>query len=143
MKTKVSITKSFKKQAKKLLKKYASLRIELMELESILLNNPYHGTKINENIYKIRIAVKSKGKGKSGGLRAITYLETEIIFITESLSNSEITVNLIAIYDKSETENITSKEITELIKNIETIEKIRLKYIRVVFNLFAFKALIA
>ena len=119
MKTKVSITKSFKKQAKKLLKKYASLRIELMELESILLNNPYHGTKINENIYKIRIAVKSKGKGKSGGLRAITDLETEIIFITESLSNSEITVNLIAIYDKSETENITSKEITELIKNID------------------------
>lgn len=119
MKTKVSITKSFKKQAKKLLKKYASLRIELMELESILLNNPYHGTKINENIYKIRIAVKSKGKGKSGGLRAITYLETEIIFITESLSNSEITVILIAIYDKSETENITSKEITELIKNID------------------------
>lgn len=119
MKTKVSITKSFKKQAKKLLKKYALLRIELMELESILLNNPYHGTRINENIYKIRIAVKSKGKGKSGGLRAITYLETEIIFITESLSNSEITVNLIAIYDKSETENITSKEITELIKNID------------------------
>ena len=119
MKTKVSITKSFKKQAKKLLKKYASLRIELMQLESILLNNPYHGTKINENIYKICIAVKSKGKGKSGGLRAITYLETEIIFITESLSNSEITVNLIAIYDKSETENITSKEITELIKNID------------------------
>ena len=119
MKTKVSITKSFKKQAKKLLKKYASLRIELMELESILLINPYHGTKINEHIYKIRIAVKSKGKGKSGELRAITYLETEIIFITESLSNSEITVNLIAIYDKSETENITSKEITELIKNID------------------------
>ena len=120
MKTKVSVTKSFKKQAKKLLKKYASLRIELMELESILLNNPNHRTKLNENIYKIRIAVKSKGKGKRGGLRAITYLETEVIFITESLSNSEITVNLIAIYDKSETENITSKEITELIKNIDS-----------------------
>lgn len=119
MKTKVRVTKSFKKQAKKLLKKYASLRNELMELESILFNNPYHGTKLNENLYKIRVAVKSKGKGKSGGLRAITYLETEVIILTESMSNFEITVNLIAIYDKSETENITSKEITELIKNID------------------------
>ncbi len=119
MKTKVRVTKSFKKQAKKLLKKYASLRNELMELESILLNNPYHGTKLNENLYKIRVAVKSKGKGKSGGLRAITYLETEVVILTESMSNFEITVNLIAIYDKSETENITSKEITELIKNID------------------------
>jgi mRNA-degrading endonuclease RelE of RelBE toxin-antitoxin system len=119
MKTKVRVTKNFKKQAKKLLKKYASLRNELMELESILLNNPYHGTKLNENLYKIRVAVKSKGKGKSGGLRAITYLETEVVILTESMSNFEITVNLIAIYDKSETENITSKEITELIKNID------------------------
>ena len=77
MKCNILATNSFSRVAKKLFKKYVSLKIELKELESQLIKNPRLGIKIHENIYKIRIAVKSKGKGKSGGLSVITFL-TEI-----------------------------------------------------------------
>ena len=60
---------SFSRDAKRLSKKYASLKGELQTLQSELLQNPRLGTLIRENTYKIRLAVKSKGKGKSGGWR--------------------------------------------------------------------------
>jgi len=119
MKVEVKITKNFKKQAKRLLKKYASLHDELQELQAKLSNEPRHGTEILENVFKIRIAVKSKGKGKSGGLRAITFIETELIFEAINQSEGLIVVNLLTIYDKSDTDNISDNEIKELIQRIE------------------------
>ncbi len=65
-------TKSFKRSAKHLLKKYRSLLDELEQLRNELLENPYLGTHLGDNIYKIRLASASKGKGKSGGFRVIT-----------------------------------------------------------------------
>ncbi len=119
MKVEVRITKSFKRQAKKLLKKYASLLQELEELQRQLENNPEYGIKIGNNSYKIRIKVKSKGKGKSGGLRIITYVENEIVVIAERGENNITTVNLISIYDKSDTASISDAEIKNLIDNME------------------------
>ena len=55
----------------------------------------------------MRIAITSKGKGKSGGARIITYLQIE-----------ETTVYLIAIYDKSEQANISDSEIKKLLEDI-------------------------
>lgn len=63
------------------------------------------GTAIGNNCYKIRLAISSKGKGKSGGARLITN-----IVITEE------TVYLLSIYDKSEKENLSDKELLELLK---------------------------
>ncbi len=60
------------------------------------------GKSIGQDSYKIRLAVKSKGKGKSGGLRIISHLDTEIIGLIEN-NGDTIIVNLISIYDKSET----------------------------------------
>ena len=119
MKAEVRITKRFKRQAKKLIKKYASLSKELTELQELLKKNPFLGTKLSDNSYKIRVKVKSKGKGKSGGLRTITYVEEEILAVTEKNEKEQITVNLISIYDKSKTANISNKEINDLIKNKE------------------------
>ncbi len=70
-------------------------------------------------IYKIRLAIKSKGKGKSGGARVISFhqKETGIIGILKDEDN-EHTVTLIAIYDKSDTENITDNEIRKLIESM-------------------------
>ena len=76
---------------------------------SSLEQNPQQGTNLGHNCYKIRIAIASKGKGKSGGARVITN-----IVITEE------TVFLISIYDKSETLNLTDKELSELLKFIPT-----------------------
>ena len=67
----------FKKEAKRLLKKYSSLKGELLQLERQLSDSPNLGISLGHNVYKIRLAIESKGKGKSGGARVITYLVTE------------------------------------------------------------------
>ncbi len=111
--TNVIPTPQFKREAKPLLKKYLSLSSELRELEQQLKENAHLGDKITENTYKIRIAVKSKGKGKRGGLRVISYIILKIV------ANDEIeNIYLLAIYDKSEFENISDKLIAERIETV-------------------------
>jgi len=95
----------FERQAKRLIKKYASLRKELLELVQELKENPVQGTAISKGCFKIRISIASKGKGKSGGARVITNF-----VVTDD------TVYLLSIYDKSEKENLSDKELSELLK---------------------------
>lgn len=98
---------SFDKQLKKLVKKYPSLKKEFINLIESLENNPIQGTAIGNNCYKIRIAIASKGKGKSGGARVITNLVID-----------DDAVYLLTIYDKSEKSNLTDAELGELLKHI-------------------------
>ncbi len=107
MSYKVKTIDVFEKQAKRLIKKYVSLKTELLQLVQELKENPEQGTAIGNSCFKIRIAIASKGKGKSGGARVIAY-----IVITVA------TVYLLSIYDKSEKENLTDKELDELLKAI-------------------------
>lgn len=93
----------FECQAKRLIKKFPSLKKELQTLISQLKESPDKGASIGNDCYKIRLAISSKGK--SGGARVITY----IVFKND-------TVYLLSIYDKSEMENLTDKEILRLIK---------------------------
>jgi mRNA-degrading endonuclease RelE of RelBE toxin-antitoxin system len=67
----------FKKEAKRLIKKFPSLKSELAVVNKNLSKDPTTGTSLGNDTYKIRVAIKSKGKGKSGGARVITYLVTE------------------------------------------------------------------
>jgi len=97
----------FDKQLKRLAKKYPSLKNEFAELLESLEKEPEQGTHLGNNCYKIRIAIASKGKGKSGGARVINNF-----VITEQ------TVFLISIYDKSEKENLSDKELVELLKHV-------------------------
>ncbi|MEK6477662.1 hypothetical protein WJR50_09010 [Catalinimonas sp. 4WD22] len=73
MNYKVIPTPRFKRQAKKLLKKYSSLSTELQAFERDLIMNPTQGQSLGQNAYKVRVAVKSKGKGKSGAHRVGGY----------------------------------------------------------------------
>ena len=107
MSYRVKIIPKFDKELKRLAKKYPSLKNEFFELIQALKQQPLQGTSIGNNCYKIRLAIASKGKGKSGGARVITYLQ-----ITDT------TVFLLSIYDKSELENIPDKELAELLKYI-------------------------
>jgi mRNA-degrading endonuclease RelE of RelBE toxin-antitoxin system len=95
----------FEKQTKRLLKKYPSLKVELLQLVQSLKQNPEQGTSIGKSCFKIRIAIASKGKGKRGGSRVITNF-----VITDD------TVYLLSIYDKSEKDNLSDKELEELLK---------------------------
>ena len=94
----------FKKEAKRLAKKYTSLKDDLLELSKTLSRNPQAGKPLGNNTYKVRVAIRSKGKGKSGGARVVTYLITE-----------EKEIYLLLIYDKSEVENIDDKILKKLI----------------------------
>jgi hypothetical protein len=113
VKVTVRITKGFKSQAKPLLKKFKSLSNDLLGLQKELELNPKLGISLGNDIYKIRLKITSKGK--SGGARVISLLQTNII-LEEIRTNQEITVNLISIYDKSEISNLSEKELKELIK---------------------------
>jgi len=62
---------------------------------------------IGKSCFKIRIAIASKGKGKRGGARIIT-----------NFMVTDVTVYLLSIYDKSEQQNLTNKELDELLKYI-------------------------
>ena len=75
-----------------------------------LLKNPQQGNDLGAGLYKIRLAVKSKGKGKSGGYRIITYL----------ISNQEegYRINMLTIYDKSEESSIDKKVLLQIIKSL-------------------------
>jgi hypothetical protein len=53
-------TETFKKQAKKLVKKYPSLKNELYDLSGFLKDHPTKGIPLGNNVFKIRIAIKSK-----------------------------------------------------------------------------------
>lgn len=76
-------THRFEKELKRLVKKFPSLKVEYAELIEEITQNSEAGTFIGNNCYKIRVAIESKGKGKSGGARAITYLyiETETVYL--------------------------------------------------------------
>jgi mRNA-degrading endonuclease RelE of RelBE toxin-antitoxin system len=104
MSYKVETVAPFRKEAKKLIKKYPSLKAELAELGLQLSENPTTGISLGNNCYKIRIAIASKGKGKSGGARLITHFYI-----------SQETVFLLSIYDKSEKENMDDSFIKELL----------------------------
>ncbi len=97
----------FEKNLKKLAKKYPSLKIEYTNLLKTLRKDPQQGVSLGNSCYKIRLAIASKSKGKSGGARVITnfVVTGEVVF-------------LLSIYDKSNKENITDKELKELLQYV-------------------------
>ena len=113
MNCKISATYRFEKELKKLAKKYPSLAADLRVLYKELQANPKIGTSLGRNCYKIRIAIKSKGKGKSGGGRVITYVVEE--------RTDQTNIFLLSIFDKSDISTINDKELRELIKQATKI----------------------
>ena len=99
---------SFDRQIKRLAKKYRSVKIDLQNLVVQLREDPTMGTALGQSCYKIRVAITSKGKGKSGGSRVITHIHIagEIIY-------------LLSIYDKSERDNLDEGELDELLSEID------------------------
>jgi hypothetical protein len=101
-------THKFIREIKRLVKKFPSLKEEYAALITELKNNPTAGTPLGDDCYKIRLAIASKNKGKSGGARVITYVVVD-----------DTTAFLLTIYDKSELDNISDKELKAMIKNLQ------------------------
>ena len=105
---KVIPTKDFQREAKKLGKRYKSIRSDIAVLGLSLLENPTLGTGIGQGCYKIRLAITSKNKGKSGGARVITHVRVV-----------QDTVFLLSIYDKSEQEDIADDELNQRLTTLD------------------------
>jgi mRNA-degrading endonuclease RelE of RelBE toxin-antitoxin system len=119
MSVEIFISDNFRREAKKYLKKFRSLREELVSFQESLRINPKQGDRITESVFKVRLSSKSKGKGKSGGFRIITYLVEAI----EAENNDlQIIVTLLSIYDKSEISTLSDSEIKALIDDLETVQ---------------------
>jgi mRNA-degrading endonuclease RelE of RelBE toxin-antitoxin system len=100
----VIVTSSFKKHAKSIAKKHPSLKSDIARLIDYLEEDPIQGEPLGKDCYKVRMAIASKNKGKSGGSRIITCVK---------LVDKD--VYLLSIFDKSEKESISDKEIDELL----------------------------
>ena len=108
MKYRIKTSDSFDKEVKRLSKRYRSIGQDVYDLYAEILANPTLGTDLGRGLRKIRMRITSKGRGKSGGARVISF--------TVIVSVGETEVNLLYIYDKAEREDITSAEIEALLK---------------------------
>ena len=106
MKYEIVTTEDFERAFKRLSKKYRSLLKDYAILYTELITNPTMGDKVGDDVRKIRMAIASKGKGKSGGARIISCT------VLVDVENTEI--YLLTIYDKSEQENISKEKIEYL-----------------------------
>lgn len=108
MKYKIELSASFKKEAKRLKKHYVSFVDDYEKLINDLEANPQLGTDLGCGLRKIRLKIASKGRGKSGGARVITF--------TVVVSIDETEINLLYIYDKAERDSLSLKELEELLR---------------------------
>lgn len=102
----IKYTALFEKQVKRLSKKYPSIKDDLIQLIDGLKADPTKGTALGKGLYKVRLAIESKGQGKSGGARVITFLISD-----------EYTVLLTSIYDKSEQSSINTQVLLKILRD--------------------------
>jgi mRNA-degrading endonuclease RelE of RelBE toxin-antitoxin system len=90
----------FDKEVKRLTKKYPSLKNHPALVIKSLKTDPSQGTPPGKGCYKIRLAISSKNKGKSGGARIVTCVVVD-----------ETSVYLLSIYDKATQSDIKDDEL--------------------------------
>ena len=108
MKVSFILSEEFLRQFKRLSKKYSSLVNDYDAFKAELRKNPFQGDDLGNGVRKVRMSIASKGKGKSGGARVIT-------FNVIQHEDESIEITLLTIYDKNEISNVTDKYIKWLI----------------------------
>lgn len=104
-------TPHFEREAKALAKRYKSFKSDLRELVKELSRDPKIGTELSPGVRKVRLAIVSKGKGKSGGARVITF--------TICSSESDGRVYLVDVYDKSDYSSVSIAILKQMIAELE------------------------
>ena len=103
----IRISDEFKTAYKRLKKKHKSLESDFERLLLSLQENPYQGVEILDDIWKIRMNITSKGRGKSGGARVIV----RVRIVMEELQ-------LLYIYDKADFENVSDSYLRDILKRM-------------------------
>jgi mRNA-degrading endonuclease RelE of RelBE toxin-antitoxin system len=106
----IIVSLAFKREAKRLVKKYPTLRFSIDNFITELTKNALLGNAYGEGIYKVRLADKSKGKGKSGGFR--------VMYFHLSKTQDGYNIVLMSIYDKSEKATVKKDEAIKRLKEI-------------------------
>lgn len=110
MEVNIELGPQFKRQFKRLAKKYHSLRNDIDVWRKDIMANPFMGDDLGNGIRKVRMAIADKGKGKSGGARILT--------LNVKVSEDGMNITLLTIYDKGEISNVKDEFIEYLIKNL-------------------------
>lgn len=105
----IKVTSNFAKEAKRFAKKYPSFKKDYEEFKNSLQENPLQGDELTPGIRKIRLAIRSKGEGKSGGARVITFN------VLAEQQNGMVV--LVLIYDKSDFSTVDVNTVKELIRD--------------------------
>lgn len=106
----IQTTSYFDNEAKRLAKRHRSFIDDLQDFQEELLKNPYQGTELSPGIRKIRLTINSKGRGKSGGARVITF--------TYLVDEKDGVVILLLLYDKADATSIKMNVVREIIKDL-------------------------
>ena len=106
----VSVSDDFAKEAKRLAKKYPSFKQDYKDFLESIKNNPLQGDEITKNIRKIRMAIKAKGKGKSGGARVITFN------VFTDVENGHVVFLL--LYDKEDASTVKVNVVKQLVRDM-------------------------
>lgn len=101
----IRLSDTFRRAAKSLAKKYPSLKEDISELAVELADTPDLGEPLGKNMYKVRMSISSKGRGKSGGARIITC----VVYKNEQVLLAEI-------YDKSDYASVDENKILKNLK---------------------------
>ena len=116
MSCRIDTLPEFERELKRLVKHYRSMKDDYADLIKQIKDNPTLGTDMGDGIRKVRMAITSKGKGKSGGARVITYN-----VVTQVRDDGQVL--LVTIYDKSERDSITKREISNILRTNGLIVK--------------------
>jgi mRNA-degrading endonuclease RelE of RelBE toxin-antitoxin system len=100
----------FDAEAKRLAKRHRSFIDDLQDFRDSILKNPYQGTELSPGIRKVRLTIGSKGRGKSGGARVITF--------TYLVDEKDGVVILLLLYDKADASSIKMNVVRQIIKDL-------------------------
>lgn len=106
----ISVSDEFAREAKRLAKKYPSFKQDYLDFLESIKCNPLQGAEITKNVHKIRMTIKSKGKGKSGGARVITFN-----ILTQELDGKVV---FLLIYDKENASSVKVEVVKQLIRDM-------------------------
>lgn len=101
---------AFIKAIQSLSKRYPSLKNDLIEIRKSLEENPFQGIDLGGGLRKIRMSIKSKGKGKAGGARIITF---NII-----ISSNDMIIALVYIYDKADVSSVKNETMRKIVRDM-------------------------
>ena len=108
MSYRILVAPEFARRLKKLSKRYKSIKQDYADFLTSLRSNPLQGVELGKGLREIRMSIASKGKGKSGGARVISFMAI--------MNEEDGLIELLTIYDKSDMESIPDKELENLMK---------------------------